>query len=58
MGEKRLIGRSVRSKEGPRHVTGGGRFTDDLRFPGLLHAVIVRSPYAHARIRSVDTAGL
>ena len=56
MGEQRFIGKSVRSKEAPRHVTGGGRFTDDLSFPGLLHAVILRSPYAHARIRSVDVS--
>jgi 2-furoyl-CoA dehydrogenase large subunit len=56
VGGKRFIGRHVRSKEGPRHVTGGGRFTDDISFPGLLHAVIVRSPYAHARIRSVDAS--
>lgn len=54
MGSKRFIGKSVRSKEAPRHVTGRGRFGDDLVFPGMLHAVILRSPYAHARIRSVD----
>ena len=47
------IGRSVRSKEAPRHVTGRGRFVDDLVLPRMLHACILRSPYAHARITSV-----
>ncbi len=49
------IGQSTRSKEGPRHVTGRGNFTDDITLPGMLQAVILRSPHAHARIASVDT---
>jgi len=53
---RRFLGKRVRSKEAPRHVSGAGRFTDDLTFPGLLHAVIVRSPYPHAKIRSVDSS--
>ena len=47
------VGRSTRSKEAPRHVTGRGRFVDDLVLPRMLHACILRSPYAHARIASV-----
>ena len=47
------VGRSVRGKEAPRHVTGRGRFVDDLVLPRMLHACILRSPYAHARISSV-----
>jgi 2-furoyl-CoA dehydrogenase large subunit len=50
------IGASTRSKEAPRHVTGRGRFTDDLVLPRMLHAFVVRSPYAHARLVSVDAA--
>jgi len=48
------IGRSVRSKEAPRFVTGRGRYVDDLSLPRMLHACILRSPYAHARITAVS----
>ena len=41
--------------EDHRLLTGGGRFVDDLPFPDALHAHILRSPYAHARILSLDT---
>jgi carbon-monoxide dehydrogenase large subunit len=50
------IGQPVRRKEDFRLLTGRGRFADDVRLPGLAHAVIVRSPHAHARIASVDKA--
>jgi aerobic carbon-monoxide dehydrogenase large subunit len=46
----------VRRFEDPRLLTGKGRFQDDTNLPGQLHAVFVRSPHAHARIRSVATA--
>jgi aerobic carbon-monoxide dehydrogenase large subunit len=46
--------RQVR-REDPALLTGEARFVDDLVVPGALHAKIVRSPYAHARIRSIDT---
>ena len=48
------IGKTTRSKEGPRHVSGRGQFVDDFTLPGMLHAVILRSPHAHARIGRVD----
>jgi len=51
----KYVGHRTRSKEGPRHVSGLGNFADDFSLPGMLHAVILRSPYAHARIISVDT---
>ncbi len=54
MSETKYIGQTTRSKEGPRHVTGRGHFTDDFTLPGLLQAVILRSPHAHARILRVD----
>ena len=50
------IGASVRRVEDPRFLTGRGTYTDDLERPGQLHAAIVRSPLAHARIASVDVA--
>ena len=55
MTQHAYIGHSTRSKEAPRHVTGRGQFVDDLVRPRMLHASILRSPYAHARIMSVET---
>jgi 2-furoyl-CoA dehydrogenase large subunit len=52
----RYVGASARSKEAPRHVTGRGRYVDDLTLPRMLHACILRSPYAHARLVQVDAA--
>ncbi|HXC78668.1 MAG TPA: xanthine dehydrogenase family protein molybdopterin-binding subunit [Candidatus Acidoferrum sp.] len=45
---------AVKRREDPRLVTGTGKYTDDIQPPGCLHAVFVRSPHAHARIKSVD----
>src|SRR5688572_2981155 len=50
------IGASVLRKEDFRFLTGRGRYTDDINRPDQTFAVIVRSPRAHARIRSIDTA--
>src|SRR5689334_3446409 len=49
------FGRMLR-KEDPRFIRGRGRYTDDVQLPGMLHLAILRSPYAHARIVSVDTS--
>ncbi len=51
-----FIGSRTRSKEGPRHVTGQGLYTDDFILPGMLQAMILRSPHAHAKILSVDSS--
>ena len=48
------VGQALRRKEDPRLITGRGQYTDDIALPGQLHAVIVRSPEAHARIASID----
>src|SRR2546427_6893099 len=48
------VGKPVRRAEDARLVVGAGRYSDDLSVPGQVHAHIVRSPHAHARIRSVD----
>jgi carbon-monoxide dehydrogenase large subunit len=47
---------AVRRREDPRLLTGAGQFVDDLRLPGCLHAAMLRSPHAHARIRAIDVA--
>ena len=49
------IGQSVLRKEDLRLLTGRGEFSDDLDLPGQLHATMVRSPHAHARIRAIRT---
>lgn len=50
------IGQPVRRKEDVRLLTGRGTYTDDIDKPGQAHAAILRSPHAHARIVSIDTA--
>lgn len=53
--EQRLFGKSIKRREDPRFITGKGHYTDDLKLPGMTWAAFVRSPHAHARIRSIDT---
>ncbi|HLY82802.1 MAG TPA: xanthine dehydrogenase family protein molybdopterin-binding subunit, partial [Acidimicrobiales bacterium] len=53
----RIVGTPLVRKEDPALLTGEGRFVDDLVIPGALHLAVVRSPRAHARIRSVDVSG-
>ncbi len=50
------IGQSVRRTEDVRFITGHGRYTDDIDLPGQAHGVVLRSPHAHAVIRSIDLA--
>jgi len=52
----RFIGRGVERVEDPHLVTGRTQFIDDVVLPGMLHAAILRSPVAHARIRAIDTS--
>lgn len=54
--ETRHIGRPVTRNEDPRLLTGRALFVDDVALPGMLHAAFLRSPHAHAEIRSVDAA--
>ncbi|MBE9605058.1 xanthine dehydrogenase family protein molybdopterin-binding subunit [Acetobacteraceae bacterium H6797] len=49
------LGQPVRRLEDPRLLTGGGRFTANLAPAGMLHALFLRSPYAHARITAIRT---
>src|SRR5437588_7410890 len=50
------IGQGVPRFEDPRLLRGGGRYIDDTVLPGMAHGFVLRSPHAHARIRSIDTA--
>jgi len=49
----KYFGASVPRREDPRLLRGDGRYVDDIKLPGMLHAAFVRSPHAHARIRAV-----
>ena len=49
-------GQSLKRFEDPRLVTGAGSYVDDMKLPDMLHAAVLRSPHAHARIRSIDTS--
>ena len=49
------IGQPVRRKEDRRLLTGKGRYSDDLTLPGQAYACVLRSPHAHAVIKSIDT---
>src|SRR6185312_7744981 len=51
-----IIGDSPRRREDVRFITGRGAYVDDLKFDGLARAVFVRSPHAHARIRSIEAS--
>jgi len=51
----RYVGKGVKRKDGVQKVTGAASFTRDMNLPGMLHARIVTSPHAYARIKSVDT---
>jgi len=55
MGAK-YFGASVKRREDPRFLRGEGRFVDDLAIPGMLHAAFLRSPHAHAVVKSMRTA--
>lgn len=52
----KYIGQSVKRTEDKRFLTGQGRYTDDIVLPNMVYAYILRSPYAHARIKSIDTS--
>jgi aerobic carbon-monoxide dehydrogenase large subunit len=50
------VGQGVSRFEDPRLVRGGGRYVDDIKLPGIAHAVVLRSPHAHAKIKSIDVS--
>src|SRR5581483_10993137 len=50
------LGRSIKRKEDDRFIQGRGNYVDDINLPGMLHMAIQRSPFAHARINSIDAS--
>jgi len=51
-----VVGRPAERKDAPERVRGEARFTADVRLPGMLHAAVLRSPHAHARVERIDLA--
>ena len=51
-----VLGQRMLRKEDPSLLTGEAVFTNDMKVPGALHLAVLRSPYAHARIVSVDVS--
>jgi len=52
----KVFGSGIRRREDPRLITGTATYTDDLSLPDMVHAAMVRSPHAHARIKKIDTS--
>ncbi|MGA7873333.1 MAG: xanthine dehydrogenase family protein molybdopterin-binding subunit [Candidatus Binatus sp.] len=52
----KFVGERIKRREDPRLVSGQGIYVDDVRLPGMLSAVILRSPYAHAKLSSIDVS--
>ncbi|HEX2303598.1 MAG TPA: hypothetical protein VHH57_08275, partial [Gaiella sp.] len=50
-----LVGAPVKRVEDAKLITGAAKYLDDLKLPGMAYVAILRSPYAHARIKSIDT---
>jgi carbon-monoxide dehydrogenase large subunit len=50
------MGHSIKRKEDPRFIRGQGNYVDDVVLPGMLHMDIVRSPYAHAKLKKIDSS--
>src|SRR3954454_13865014 len=46
----------LKRKEDERFIRGKGNYLDDIRLPGMLHRAVLRSPFVHARINSIDTS--
>jgi CO/xanthine dehydrogenase Mo-binding subunit len=53
-GPQSVVGRAAVRQDGPERVRGEARYTADIQLPGMLHAAMLRSPYAHARVRRID----
>jgi CO/xanthine dehydrogenase Mo-binding subunit len=53
---KTSIGEPIKRNEDPRLLTGKALFVDDVNITGMLHAAFLRSDYAHARIKGIDTS--
>ena len=52
---EKLVGKKIRRREDPRLITGTATYLDDIKMPGMHHAIVVRSPHAAAKIKGIDT---
>lgn len=52
----KYIGKSIKRREDARFLKGAGKYTDDIKLPNMTHSAFVRSPYAHAKVLSIDTS--
>src|SRR5262245_18723912 len=50
-----VVGSSIKRREDPRLITGEAKYLEDIQLPGLAYAAILRSPHAHAKIKSINT---
>jgi carbon-monoxide dehydrogenase large subunit len=55
MGIAAMLGTSIKRREDPRLITGQATYVDDIKLLGMLHMAVLRSPYGHARINSINT---
>src|SRR2546426_5058001 len=55
MGIAAMVGAPVKRREDPRLITGQATYVDDIKLPGMLHMAVLRSPWGHARINSINT---
>jgi len=55
-GARSVVGRPAPRQDGPLRVRGEARYTADIKLPGMLHAAVLRSPHAHAKVRRIDLA--
>jgi aerobic carbon-monoxide dehydrogenase large subunit len=53
---EKIVGKPIKRREDPRLITGAGSFLDDVKLPGMTYAAVVRSPYGHAKITSIDSS--
>jgi carbon-monoxide dehydrogenase large subunit len=51
----KFVGAKIKRREDPRLIRGVGQYVDDISLPNMLHVAVLRSPYAHAKIKSLDT---
>lgn len=51
----KYVGQAMKRVEDPRLITGSAKYLEDIQLPGMTHAAILRSPHAHAKIKSVNT---
>ena len=54
--ETKLFGAAIKRREDPRFITGRGQYVDDVKLSGMTYAGFVRSPHAHATIKSINAA--